>query len=305
METPPKAQKKVVFCDLDGTLVLDNSFHVFIAAAWAKGGLRQRVTLGCALLPRLLGQLSGGHAGMKRRVLTWFSRQPQPWQHNVTQSTLRRLHATLSQPVLAALRRYADAGAKVVLATAAPELYARPLADSIGATDCIATAAYPDWQEMLAQRKAQACQQWLGTQKAYVIVLTDHADDLALLGLADEAVIVGPQARWQSLRSQLGPAPPALYHIDTDAGQNHGGYWLWFDDRPSGPHDSWEIKTILSKHRYAQIYQGQGKWRKIGPGMALLPAVTRRDCPRPPSTRKRLMVHINRRVQRDWLGIFH
>jgi phosphoserine phosphatase len=296
-----------VFCDLDGTLVLDNSFHIFMASAWVMANAVQRLALSSSVLPRALGRFSGGHAGLKKRVLARFSRQPQLWQASVIQMTMRRLQVTLSQPVLAALRAYAGDGADIVLATAAPDIYARPLAQSIGATDCIATSAdtTTGWQELLAQRKAEACKQWLAPQTRHVIVLTDHADDLALLRMADEAVIVGPMAQFNAIHAQLSHNPPVLHHIDTDAGQNHGGYWLWFDDRPSGPHDRWEIKTILSKHRYAQIYQGNGQWRRIGPGMALLPAVLRRECPRPPNSRQRLMVHINRRVQRDWLRVFH
>lgn len=299
--------KRVVFCDLDGTLVLDNSFHVFLVTAWAEGSLGQRISLGLRFLARSAGRLSGGHAGLKKRVLIWFSRQPQAWQDSVVQATLCRLNATLSQPVLAALDAYRASGAQIVLATAAPDVYARALVEQIGATDCLATPfpAGRDWQELLAGRKAAACSAWLGPQASYVIALTDHIDDLALLRLADEAVIVGPSTEVSAFQKLLASESVILHHIDTDTDQTNGGYWLWFDDRPSGPHDHWEIRTILSKHRYARIYQGNGQWRRIGPGMALMPAVQRRDCPRPPTSRQRLLIQINRRVRRDWLRIFH
>ncbi len=300
------AQRAVVFCDLDGTLVLDNSFHVFLSAAWSRAHPAQRVALGLRLGLRALGRLSGGHSEMKRRVLVWFARQPEAWRNAVIAATLVRLHATLSAPIRTALRRHADAGARIVLATAAPEIYARPFADQIGATDCLATNAATQFHALIGARKRAACAAWLTKHPpAHIIVLTDHPDDLPLLHLAHEAVIQAPPAVFAAIRDQLDAPAPHLHHIDPWAAQPEGGYWLWFDDRPSGPLDAWEVKTILSKHRYAQIYAGQGNWRPIGPGQGLEPATLRRDCPSPPVSRRRLKIHLHRRLQRDLLGVFH
>ena len=81
----------LVFCDLDGTLVLDNSFHIFLARFWAEGWLPQRWALLKALLPRAFGRFSGGHAGMKRRALLAFSLQDSDWRSMVIASTLAGL----------------------------------------------------------------------------------------------------------------------------------------------------------------------------------------------------------------------
>ncbi len=299
----------VVFCDLDGTLVLDNSFHIFLASAWAHAGARQRIALAVRLGTRVLGQLSGGHAGMKRRALQWFAAQPEAWCNAVVAATLVRLQTTVSTPIHAALRGYADGGAAIVLATAAPDVYARAFAKKMGAVDCIATRSTVDagWCELLAERKVEACQAWLaghdGTPR--IVVMTDHMDDLPLVRLADEVFIQASPAGFAAIRGKLDPTRPILQHIDPLAAEADGGYWLWIDDRPSGPLDAWEVKTILSKHRYAQIYCGAGGWRPIGPGQALQPAVLRRNCPRPPGSRRRLTIHLHRRIKRDWFGVFH
>ena len=299
----------VVFCDLDGTLVLDNSFHIFLAVAWSYASAKPRVALALLLGKRALGGWSGGHAGLKRRALDWFAKQPDTWKDAVVANTITRLQTTVSTPIRAVMQTYADGGAVIVLATAAPEVYAAAFAEKMHAADCLATgfAVDPQGRELLGARKAEACQTWLARHGGAprVVVLTDHPDDLPLLRLADKAVIQASPAAFADICARLYPTRPVLQHIDPLGAQPGGGYWLWFDDRPNGPLDAWEVRTVLSKHRYAQIYCGAGQWRPIGPGQLLDPAVLRRDCPRPPRARRRLMIHLHRRIKRDWLGVFH
>lgn len=287
--------------------MLDNSFHLFMARFWALGDAAQRFALVRALAPRLLGRLTGGHAGLKRRVLVRFGRQPARWQAMVVQSVLALCQHTLSDPIRRILAAWQATGARVVLATAAPDVYARALAAQIGA-DCVATSSHVglEWCELHGPTKLRRCQALAAQMAAtQVVVITDHPDDLPLLAWADEGVIQADPARFEQMARTLGPDRCALTHIDPTALQEGGGAWLWLDDRPRGPLDDWELRTILSKHRHALLYVGQGRWQRIGPGQSRAPAVLRRDCPIPPPTSQRLRTYIRRRIIRDWLGIFH
>lgn len=305
------ATRHVLFCDLDGTLVLDNSFHVFLAAAWTEAGWRGRFALALILGLRLAGRAGGGHRAMKRRVMGWFARQPEGWQTRVAARTAARLRPTVSQPVLRLLEEGRGAGGTVVLATAAPAVYARLVADWIGAAGCIASdGTGQGFVERLGQAKADACQAVLaagpgGRGGCVVTVLTDHADDLPLLEMADRIVLQAGKAEADAILRRLPSAAGSVTVIDPDAAQADGGYWLWFDDRPVGPLDLWEVRMALSKHRHAALYAGGGRWRRILPGDAVDPAVRRTDCPRPPSSSSRLRLHLGRRVMRDFLGIYH
>jgi phosphoserine phosphatase len=308
---------QVVFCDLDGTLVLDNSFHIFLASAWSLSGLAARFGLAARLAPRALGRAGGGHGAMKRRALVWFWQQKSSMRDAIVQHTIERLHYTLSQPVVALLDNLRQQGARIVLATAAPNIYAERMQTLIKAEACLATPSRPnpDWAELLGEAKARACRRWLNEQVGdesapQVTVVTDHPDDLPLLRLADHAVLQGSARTIEQIETMLRTYPDGkqtqITKIDVLSGHDTGGgYWLWFDDRPAGPLNDWEMKTILSKHRHARLYVGAGLWQAIGPGQSFAAAVRRRDCPRPPSSRARLAIHLRRRLLRDWLGLYH
>ncbi|WP_194093925.1 HAD family hydrolase [Marivivens aquimaris] len=304
--------RTIVFCDLDGTLVLDNSFHQFLSVIWKNAGAWERFRFLLLLAPRILGQFGGGHEAMKRRTLSWFAAWPDARRRAVIDETLSRLERTTSAPVLTGLARLRDDGAQIILATAAPDLYAAPLAASLGAS-CLATRSSvgPDWHELLGTRKAEAAARLIEADEdpagVRVVVLTDHSDDLPLLRLADEAVIQAPTQSFAAMAAELTAtgARPLLFHIDPLEPQDGGGHWLWIDDRPWGPHDDWEVRTVLSKHRHALLYAGNGQWRRIGPGKPLVPTTLRRDCPRPPGSRARLTTAIRRKILRDAFGIYH
>jgi phosphoserine phosphatase len=309
MEPGVQKLKTLVLCDLDGTLVLDNSFHVFMACFWSACSGMQRLSLLGAVLPRMLGRIAGGHAGLKRRILVSFGRQSPEMRQKVIAATLERLHMTRSEPIARLIADWRESGARIILATAAPDFYALPFAQAYGAS-CIATPGDvgPDWKELLSDRKAAACLSMIQSlSKHHVIVLTDHCDDLPLLALADRSVVQAAASYYDLIVAELADRPDSVQptHIDPTEAQEEGGYWLWLDDRPHGPLDLWEIRTILSKHRHALLYIGAGNWVRIGPGQTLAPAVLRRDCPLPPSSRKRVVTFLRRRVLRDWLGIFH
>ena len=299
----------VLFVDLDGTLVLENSFHTFLRAAWTHGDARLRSQLLLALSLRLVDGGTDARLTMKQRVLCAFGTTSSVRQDQIVTATLARMRMTLSSPVLATINGWRAQGGKVVLATAAPDCYARPLAEELKFNDCLATPsrAGSGWMELSGSAKAEACRSWLRLRDDVVGdigVITDHEDDVDLLRLADRAIVQGSTGAFADIASALG-ADVDLAHFDTVSRQGGGGIWLWFDGRPSGPHDRWETKTIMSKHRYALIYTGEGQWERLRPHTNLAKAILRVDCPRTPSVRTQMTIALKRKVIREQLGIFH
>lgn len=299
----------VVFVDLDGTLVLGNSFHEFLGALWRGGGLGVRVLMVQAFLLRC-ARGGSGRLAMKARLMKAFEGSSPERQDIIVGAVLGRLRRMISFPVLQRVRDLAEAGWIPVLATAAPDYYARPFTEELGFfRDCLATppVAGVAWREFSGDAKADVCAKWLAASGGAerIAVITDHADDLPLLRQADHAVL---QAWGESLQTIQAALRPGLRVevIDPVAPQEGGGYWLWFDERLSGPHDEWELKTILSKHRYALIYSAPpGRWVRIGPGDPVTDATHRVYSPPPPSLTSRFAIAFHRALIRDALGIFH
>ncbi|CCF18770.1 conserved hypothetical protein; putative Phosphoserine phosphatase [Pseudorhizobium banfieldiae] len=301
----------VVFCDLDGTLVLGNSFHSFLLASWRTAGALQRAQLAHQLALRAFGSRGGGHAGMKRRVLRWFSGLQEREKAEIVERTLSEMRSMVSQPVSNMLKDLRAEGHVVVLATAAPTIYAIPFASSFGFDECLGTLGTETnavWFELVGERKAQACRQWLsrtfGPCPPAVTVITDHPDDLPLIEIAETIVIQARQEIFEKI-SGAATGTQAFQLIEPGRVDERGGYWLWFDDRAVGPIDWYEVKTVLSKHRYCLGHVGNGLWQRIVPGMDLAAFGKSVDIPPPPPVRQRVTINAKRRVLRDWLGIFH
>jgi HAD superfamily hydrolase (TIGR01490 family) len=103
-------------------------------------------------------------------------------------------------------------GARLVLVTAAPEIYAEALAQALGFEACIATRHKRDAQgNLLAQidgannyggEKITRVETWLAAQglsrnDCHLIAYTDHASDAPILNFADTGVLVGRYAKAQ------------------------------------------------------------------------------------------------------------
>lgn len=297
----------VAFVDLDGALVLENSYHSFVLAMLSHGQPSTRRAIGRCMIRRLSNK--DGRVAMKRRLAQAFVGQPADIRARVVSSVVERMHGAVSQPVLHLARDWQSAGATLVLATAALDVYARPIALSLGFDDCIATPTCVDgdWVEAFRETKAELCDRWLADSQersGRVAMITDSCDDLPLASRASIAVFQGSNVGYDTFRSKLSGETWSL-HIDAVGAQAEGGYWLWFDDAPSGPHDRWEVETILSKHRYALLYRGAGTWGRIIKCQDLPGAVKRHDCPLHPSITDRLAVMCRRQIIRDGLGIFH
>lgn len=304
------ATSKVVFVDLDGTLILDNSYHLFLWSLWTKGGSTLRMALVWAFLVRML-RSHDGRTRMKRSLLHAFARTAASRQQAVLTKTLAMMRETVSRPVIERVSAFRDSGWLTVLATAAPDSYAKEFAREMKFDACLASPAVTrtsEWVELIGARKADACRAWAeavaGAADAEIAVISDHCDDLPLLQMASRVVIQAPPEDALRIISGLS-AETVVEQIDPVGPDETGGIWLWINDRARGPYDSWEVRTILSKHRYALMYQGDSRWRRVLPGQSLMAGVRRVDCPRPPTPRDRMSVAAQRFVVRDCLGVFH
>ena len=302
-------ESDVLFVDLDGTYVLDNSFHIFVRAMWRLGGITCKLAMLRAAATRIAVP-AFGRVQMKRAILKLFSGSEESWQAGVVDSVNAQLTQCVSAPVARLIEEWRRAGSAIVLATAAPSAYAASLACSHGFDACLATAPDPDdpgWEENIGLAKAVSCEYWLRAQAVdrRVGVITDHIDDLPLMGLADVVFVQSSRASFHCILAGLLPRPPDVYHLDTEACDEDGGVWLWIDDRPRGPLDDWEVRTILSKHRYALVFKGNAGWMRLRSIDTLDGAVRRRDAPTYPSALSRTRIRLRRWLIRDRLGVFH
>ena len=247
---------------------------------------------------------------MKANVVQVFEGLNLARQTATIQLTLEKLRQTISQPILSRVVRFREEGWSTVLLTAALDCYAFPLGYEFGFEQCLASptsTASGAWTELSGDQKAKACQAWVASSASPVIqvaALTDHIDDLPLL-LKSSYVVVQASGEQVSQIIEMLPATTSVEHIDPLAEQPGGGIWFWMMDMPSGPHDEWEARTILSKHRYALMYVGHGDWVRARPGAQLDLSVHRIDCPTPPSAQARVVIAARRKLVRDALQIFH
>lgn len=131
-----------------------------------------------------------------------------------------------------ALVRDAQAsGRRVVLATAAPELYIAPLADALAADDVVASRGRWDGDRLthridgdncygaakLRMIEAQLAAADIARDRAHIRFYSDHASDLPTFEWADEPVAVNPSKRLRAIAAERGwpvldwarPAAPA------------------------------------------------------------------------------------------------
>lgn len=125
----------------------------------------------------------------------------------------RQLARNIQPGALAQIAADRAAGVRLVLVTAAPEIYAEALAQALGFEACIATRHERDAQGNLlaaidgennyGSQKTACVAAWLASQgltraDVHLTAYTDHASDAPILNFADTGVLVGRYARPQS-----------------------------------------------------------------------------------------------------------
>lgn len=185
-----------VAVDLDGTLLRGNSLHIMLRFMAAK--LRRDGRYGSLL--RMVGLL-----GLRRLGLISHVRMKHPLHALaaglLTESDVERLTSVLTGAVNRELTdflaEYRRRGYKLLLATAAPDVYTRQLATVWGFDAVVATplsARVADYAETRGERKRELCLNF-AAERGWIIkaVATDHSDDLPLLSLSGiDRLLVGP-----------------------------------------------------------------------------------------------------------------
>lgn len=297
----------LVVVDLDGTLTLDNSFHVFMWEMFTQAGFRVRARVVKAVLLRVL-ERRDAHLRLKRRVLRAAAALAPPLRDSIESATASRVWAARSIPIIDRVRDAQHRGGIVVLATAAPLGYATRVAALAGIEYCVASASTvdADWREVRGAQKLHAVREWAhqhGVPFESVTVMTDHIDDLPLLELASCVVLQGSGTRLAKLADRLRASVRRLL-IDTEESDPEGEFWVWMDERFVGPIDRWECELLLTKHRYALLYCGD-RWRRVRRREHLRSAVRRKVAPEVPPFRQRLGIAARRWIVRDVAGVFH
>lgn len=179
--------RKALAIDLDGTLLSTNTFRDYLL--YCGNVALHSFQLGIAfsilwwVMLRKLRLVS--HSRMKyallRRTAIFMNRNGRLDQFVEQELTrVNTLARNLMEP-------YRNRGYLLVLCTAAPSLYAHPIAENLGLDLCCATllpseVVIGQWQECVGTQKVEALRRLLLVHKAELdVVITDHHDDLPLL----------------------------------------------------------------------------------------------------------------------------
>ena len=185
--------KKVIILDLDGTLSKVNTFTLFVKVFFRMSAV-SRLNLTGIVLARKLRFIS--HAGAKQRIVSLFRRKG---DGAIIEKTVEKIVANIRHDLL----RIALASDLSVLATAAPSLYARTLAERLGFGDVVATP--PEGPECRGEGKVAMLRRIGVDFSDNVTVYTDHHDDLPLLEVNSGGIniLVNPSDETISKISEL------------------------------------------------------------------------------------------------------
>lgn len=120
----------------------------------------------------------------------------------------------LQPGAIAAIRADRQKGRRLVIATAAPEFYAREIGRQLGFDDVIATRHVVtdasdlsheiDGENCYGEEKLKTVMGWLDMQQieranCYIVAYSDHASDAPLLDWADQGYLINPSSKLKKL----------------------------------------------------------------------------------------------------------
>lgn len=194
--------KKSLIIDLDGTLLNTNTFKEYIKYIF-NNTLKKRkflisVQIVVYVILRKLRIIS--HECMKKHILKYTS----PF---MSSEKLKKFTQTLYRKenlkVVELLLKYKAQNYLCILSTAAPESYAKIIANHYGFDNCIATPNYiiNSWKENVKENKKENTINFLKRNNASLnIFITDHHDDLPLLKIPKEInIMVNPNTQTQRI----------------------------------------------------------------------------------------------------------
>jgi len=205
--------------DFDRTLTLAPTYSAFLLFA-ARRLAPWRLLMLPLLVPHAIGYAAkrvdrnAMKAAMHRIALGQLVR---PTAEKVAQAYAEHVRDNnLSQAALRQIAAEKAEGRRIVLATAAPRLYAEPLARLIGIDDVIATQ--DGWAgdvllpaisgrncyggEKLARIRGWLSEQGVERSATHIRFYSDHISDLPSFEFCDEAVVVNPCRRLQAVAAE-------------------------------------------------------------------------------------------------------
>ena len=211
--------QRIALYDLDRTVTRAPTFTPFLAHMAASGTRLRLLGLPLWVLAMLgyKAKLYGrkplkqfGLALLVGRIVRSPSLQPR-----IDAFVARQLARNIQPGARAQIAADRAAGVRLVLVTAAPEIYAEAIAEALGFEACIATRhqrdangnllALIDGENNYGALKVGRVEAWLANEgiaraDCHLTTYTDHASDAPILDLADVGVLVGrytkPQRGW-------------------------------------------------------------------------------------------------------------
>lgn len=214
--------QRIALYDLDRTVTRAPTFTPFLVHMAASGN-----RLALAAVPLWIIAMLGYKAKLYgRKPLKQFGlrllvgqvvRSPAV-QPRIDRFVARQIACNIQPGALRRMAADRAAGARLVLITAAPEIYAEALAKALGFDACIATRhhrrkdgsllALIDGANNYGSEKIGRAEAWLAAhglarKDCHITAYTDHASDAPILNYADTGVLVGryatPDPRWSQV----------------------------------------------------------------------------------------------------------
>lgn len=210
-----KGVKVTAVFDLDRTITRFGTYTPFLLfSAWRMG---KRRLLCLPIVVALMGLYRVGllERGRLKELMFEFLRGPtslerlRPHIDAFASFVVRR---GLRPGAVAALAYENENGARIMMATAALDIYARAIADRLGIQDVIVTVMRVECGTVLPVIESGNChgeRKWARihqalVEPAHVVFYTDDASDLPTLTQVSEGFVVNPKSRFSKIAHHLG-----------------------------------------------------------------------------------------------------
>lgn len=219
--------QRIALYDLDRTVTRAPTFTPFLVHMAASGNPLRLLAVPLWVLA-MLGYKAKfyGRKPLKQfglRLLVGREVRNAALQSQIDAFVARQLAHNIQPGARAKIAADRAAGVRLVLVTAAPEIYAEALAQALGFEACIATRhqrdgagnllALIDGENNYGGHKVARVGDWLAEQglaraDCHLTAYTDHASDAPILNYADTGVLVGRYAKVQRGWAQVDWSAP-------------------------------------------------------------------------------------------------
>ena len=197
-------EKKCIVVDLDGTLIDGNSLHLLMKWMIHVLSLSCKLSICSVAIKRLLNIVS--HIEMKREIIRMSESR---LTDDDIMAFVKCLKGFVSEDVMARIISYSNQGYKIILATAAPDIYVAPsvsLLDFDGYVASDTDKLIKCREEMRGLAKGECAEAYANERNWKIsVVMTDHEDDIPLLRMHDiKRILVRPTKKLQDMLNQEG-----------------------------------------------------------------------------------------------------